>query len=219
MSTPKTKKTFHRRDLPHLQPLGGTFFVTYNLFDAIPRRLLNNWSIEFQNQKKVIRQLSKNSDLEIDNLSKRFFAIRDKYLDQNPHGLNSLNTENLAQIVYDSLLFWNGKYLEMYCFCIMSNHVHAVFRLFDKTEVEQPKYLEDIMQSIKRFSAYEINKILNRSGHFWQVESYDRWIRNDEEQHRIIEYVLNNPVKAKLCEKPLDWRWTFLNDRFKKVFQ
>jgi REP element-mobilizing transposase RayT len=101
----------------------------------------------------------------------------------------------------------------------MSNHVHAVFRLFDKNEVEKPKYLEDIMHSIKRFSAYEINKILNRSGHFWQVESYDRWVRNDEEQHRIIEYVLNNPVKAKLCQKPLDWKWTFLNERFKKIFQ
>jgi hypothetical protein len=33
----------------------------------------------------------------------------------------------------------------------MSNHVHKVFRLFDKTEVEKPKNLEDIMQSINHF--------------------------------------------------------------------
>lgn len=52
MSIPKTKKIFHRRDPPHLQPLGRTFFVTYNIADAIPKRVLNNWSKEFQNQKK-----------------------------------------------------------------------------------------------------------------------------------------------------------------------
>ncbi|MCP9766591.1 hypothetical protein EGI22_01640 [Lacihabitans sp. LS3-19] len=219
MSIPRTKKTFHQRDLPHLQPIGGTFFVTYNLADAIPRRVLNNLSSEFETQKKRIQQISLNPEVDLDNLAKKYFAIRDKYLDLNPQGSNSLKIETIAQIVYDSLLFWNGKYLEMYCFCIMSNHVHAVFRLFDKPEVEKPKFLEEIMQSIKRFSAYESNKLLNRTGHFWQVESYDRWVRNDDELHRIMAYVLNNPVKANLCEKPFDWKWTFLNERFKKIFE
>ena len=43
---------------------------------------------------------------------------------------------------------------------------------------------------------------------FWQPESYDHWIRTDEEKSRIASYIRNNPVKARLCERPEDWQWS-----------
>jgi len=53
--------------------------------------------------------------------------------------------------------------------------------------------------------------VLNRSGTFWQHESYDHVVRGDKELIRIAEYVLNNPVKAGLCERWEDWKWNYCN--------
>ena len=33
-------KEYYRRNLPHIQPIGGIFFVTFRLFDSIPRTKL-----------------------------------------------------------------------------------------------------------------------------------------------------------------------------------
>jgi REP element-mobilizing transposase RayT len=69
--------------------------------------------------------------------------------------------------------------------------------------------LSDIVKSWKGFTAREANKILNRVGQtFWQPESFDHWIRDDEEKARICRYVTNNPVKAGLCRAPDEWRWS-----------
>lgn len=217
MNSHEFKKVFHRRNLPHLQPLGGTFFVTYNLADAIPKRIFDKWRIDYEIQKKQIIQTSDNVEKELDTLHKRNFVERDNFLDSANEGGHYLKNGELAQIVKDSIHFWDGKKIDLICYCIMSNHVHLVFGLFDKKETENPKYLEDIMHSIKQFSAKKCNAFLQRTGIFWQHESYDRLIRNDEELLRIILYVINNPVKAKLCENPFDWKWTYLNERFKLV--
>ncbi len=71
--------------------------------------------------------------------------------------------------------------------------------------------LGDIMESLKGYTAFECNKILKRKGPFWQHESYDHVIRNREELVKIVHYILNNPVKARLCENPEDWKWNYYN--------
>ena len=65
------------------------------------------------------------------------------------------------------------------------------------------------MQSLKRHTARQANRILGREGAFWQDESYDRVIRDNEEHARIINYVLENPVKAGLVSKWEEWQWTY----------
>ncbi len=67
------------------------------------------------------------------------------------------------------------------------------------------------MMSMKRHTALEANKLLGRIGPFWQDESYDHVIRDAEDLARIIEYVLDNPVKAGLVDKRNDWEWSFSN--------
>ena len=86
---------------------------------------------------------------------------------------------------------------------VMPNHVHVVLW-------PMPNHtLSRIVQSWKRFTAREANKLLSRTGQdFWQPESFDHWIRNDEEHERCCRYVMNNPVKARLCPAPEDWRWS-----------
>ena len=54
------------------------------------------------------------------------------------------------------------------------------------------------MHSIKRDSAYKCNEQLGQRRTFWQRESYDHCVDDDDELARIIDYVELNPVKAGL---------------------
>jgi len=57
--------------------------------------------------------------------------------------------------------------------------------------------LSDILKSWKQFTSRRAKKILHLGEEpFWQPESYDHWIRNDEERARIARYIRNNPVTA-----------------------
>ncbi|MBU0510252.1 MAG: hypothetical protein KJ638_00930 [Chloroflexi bacterium] len=89
----------------------------------------------------------------------------------------------------------------------MSNHAHAVFQPLPKGDGYHS--LTSIMHSIKVFTALESNKILNRSGQFWQPETYDHVVRDDAEWRRILRYVVYNPVKAGLVTEWNDWPWTY----------
>jgi REP element-mobilizing transposase RayT len=62
-----------------------------------------------------------------------------------------------------------------------------------------------IAHSIKSFTAHEANKILGRTGQFWQHEPFDRYIRNAKHYVSVIRYIEDNPVKAGLCARPEDW--------------
>ena len=80
----------------------------------------------------------------------------------------------------------------------MPNHVHVVVRPLD------PWRLGGIIHSWKSFTATRANRLLHRSGPFWQREYFDRIIRDEEDLSATVKYVVENPAKAKLK----DWNWT-----------
>ena len=69
--------------------------------------------------------------------------------------------------------------------------------------------LYKILQSLKAYTARAANKILQRGGAFWLHESYDHVVRDEKELERIIWYVLNNPVKARLVKEWHEWPWLY----------
>ncbi len=84
----------------------------------------------------------------------------------------------------------------------MPNHLHVLLKPFEGIEIGE------IAHSIKSYTAHEANKILGRKGSFWQPEPFDRYIRNRDHFVNVIEYIENNPVKARLCSRPEDWRFS-----------
>jgi hypothetical protein len=68
--------------------------------------------------------------------------------------------------------------------------------------------LARIYHSLKSYTSKKAQAILGRSGKFWQIESYDHWIRDENEFWRVIEYIENNPMKVGLCQQPEGWRWS-----------
>ena len=166
----KEKKKFHRYNLPHFQQPGQAYFVTWSLKDAVPAKAFQSYTLKMEAVKNRISLLKQNksSDGCILNLEQEYHAERRKYIkayndlldaEQNPV-INLLKTGN-TQIIIGALKFWEGRKLDNFAYCIMSNHVHWVFKTFKQDDKGKPVYLEDIMQSIKRFSANRINKLEN----------------------------------------------------------
>ena len=66
-----------------------------------------------------------------------------------------------------------------------------------------------LMQSLKRFTAREGNRILALTAQtLWQEESYDRLVRNELEFQRIARYIEMNPVHAGLVTTPGEFPWS-----------
>ena len=90
----------------------------------------------------------------------------------------------------------------------MPNHVHLVCTsLLQEDGTWRPLYR--ILQSLKRHTARRANEILDRRGSFWQAESYDHVARDSAELERIVQYVIDNPVKAGLVSEWESWPWTY----------
>lgn len=141
---------------------------------------------------------------------KRQFKRWDDFLDTNllnePHWLKQ---EPLAQLNMDAIHFYNGKRYQVLAFCIMANHIHLLVNLLPGAPV-----LSKVMQDLKKYTAVQGNRILGRTGRFWETESYDHIVR-DSEFERILAYILNNPVKAGLVQDWEDWKWTYCHAVFR----
>jgi len=95
----------------------------------------------------------------------------------------------------------------------MPNHVHTVLTL---KKGSQPLY--KILQRHKGFTAGKANKVLGRTGDFWDHETYDHLIRSDTELVKIVNYVLNNPVKAGFVNHSCEWKWNYINPQLLEKF-
>jgi len=95
--------------------------------------------------------------------------------------------------------------------CLGAMHSSGEHPLHGKTRNYD---LADTMRLIKGSTSREINKLLNRNGHLWHHESYNHFVRNQEEFDRIIAYILANPVKAGLAKNEKEWPFSSCNTTF-----
>ena len=203
-------RPFYHRHLPHIQPPGAALFITFRLKDSLSQAVVDELMAE---QEKTEHALSRIADpverarqayLE----ERRMFGKWDAALDVNQGDRRWLEDTRVAQVVVDSLHYRDGKVYDLEAFSVMPTHVHLVCTP-SATADGAYHSLTGILHSLKRHTAREANRILGREGAFWQPESYDHVVRNEAELQRIVEYVLNNPVKAGLCAAWEDWPWNY----------
>ncbi len=175
----KEHRGWHSRNyLPHLDSPDLVQTVTFRLVDSLA---------------ESVRQALA-SDPNRD--SKREAALDVGY------GACWLREPTVAALVEDALLHFDGERYRLIAWCVMPNHLHAMF------EPKQGYRLGDIVGSWKRFSARAANRELSREGAFWQSEYYDRYVRNDAHFAAAIEYIEQNPVSAGLVVRAVDWPWS-----------
>jgi putative transposase len=128
------------------------------------------------------------------------FALRDAEADRAATGPLWLADPRIALVVQQKITSLADSLYDLAAWTIMANHVQIVIL---------PKIpLRKIMQKLKGTTAYGANQILNRTGSFWKDESYDHWIRSEDELNRVIHYVERNPIKAGLVESIEHWQWS-----------
>lgn len=67
--------------------------------------------------------------------------------------------------------------------------------------------LPQVMRLIKGRSAHFINRLLKRHGPVWQEESFDHVLRSNESLSEKLNYICQNPVRAKLVSEEKDYPW------------
>jgi len=137
----------------------------------------------------------------IDRWKKELERRIDTYLDQG-YGSCYLKDPIIAAIVEESLLDRDGIDYNLSAWVVMPNHTHSLLRRFDG------RHLENIMDAHKGYTAHKANEYLKRTDEFWMKEYFDRFIRNEEHYWNTFRYIENNPVKARLCKEPSDWRFS-----------
>jgi REP element-mobilizing transposase RayT len=133
-----------------------------------------------------------------------YFAQFDAALDAAVTGPRWLAEPEIARLVVEAAHHRDGKQYDLLAFCVIPNHVHMVLSV-ERNDIS----LYRILQSLKRYTAREANRVLGRHGPFWQHESYDHVIRDAAELDQTIWYVLYNPVKAGLSDAWEAWPWTY----------
>jgi len=197
--------------LPHVKREGASYFVTFRLADSLPKEVLMKFQGERAErlrrllalrdafQRHLTRQAPTDSEEEIE---RDYHRKVERYLDKGA-GECLLRRPDLADLVANAIRHFDGERYRLRVWVVMPNHAHAVLW-------PMPNHLlGDIVKSWKGFTAREANKLLGRTGTtFWQPESFDHWIRDDDEMAHICRYVEHNPVTARLCDAPEKWPWS-----------
>ena len=79
----------------------------------------------------------------------------------------------------------------IYAYCFMPDHIHLVV---------EPSASCDIVTFVGQFKnlTQRAAWACGVQGAFWQPSFWDHFVRRDEDLRRVIEYVLDNPVRAGL---------------------
>ncbi len=201
---------FYRRRLPHYQPPGATFFITFRLAGSLPQEVIQQLVAE---ARRIDEQLARILDVQERERQayreqRRMFGKWDKLLDTSTTGPHWLKQADIAAQLADSLHQRDQRVYDLHAFCIMPNHAHVICHPLLKSDGAYHA-LSSMLHSLKRYTAEEGNRLLGRTGIFWQHENYDHAVRNEAEWRRIIRYVVGNPVAAGLVERAADWKWSY----------
>ncbi len=180
---------FHSRGgLPHLKREGGSYFVTFRLAGTLPKEVLCRLKREraalIEHALAAKRPLTWPEQEELF----RWYSSR---------------VPDIAGLMAQALKFFTGVRYDLLAWVVMPNHVHAVLR-------PMPDWsLSRLLKCWKGYTAHVANEMLGRTGNpFWQVESFDHLIRDDEDMQRCCRYTTMNPVTAGFCAQPEDWKWS-----------
>ena len=181
--------TWHSRGyLPHWEAGEVAQSITFRLADSLPAVALERLRGELDHRPKDDQALKRRIRIE-------------EALDRG-YGSAALSNPDIGEIVENALLHFDVARYRLHAWCVMPNHVHALITpLADWT-------LSAITHSWKSFTSKKANALLDRPGSFWAPEYYDRAIRDDAHYTSAVGYIAMNPVKARLCARPDDWRFS-----------
>jgi putative transposase len=106
-----------------------------------------------------------------------------------------LTRRESRQVLLYALAKCQDKFgFKLYGLCIMSNHVHYLL------EPAVPEDLPKIMHWLNWYSAMCFNRMLNRTGHFWEKRYHSTGFANTDQRRALntLRYIHANPKAANI---------------------
>jgi REP element-mobilizing transposase RayT len=167
------------RALPHFDSAEVVQAITFRIADALPRSIV----------------AARKDEASVAHRGRLAAAL------DSGHRACLLRNPELAEIVETALLRGAGTSYELFSWVVMPNHVHALIA---------PKAghrLADIVQGWKSWTAKAINRHRGATGQVWQLEYFDRFLRDERHFGTTVAYIEDNPVRAGLAAKAAHWRF------------
>lgn len=130
-----------------------------------------------------------------------------------PDGIHHVTARgNARELVYrneEDRRAWNAILAEtierfdwyVLAYCQMGNHYHVL--------VETPRpNLSRGMRQLNGVYAQAFNRRHGRVGHVFQARFHATLVERGEHLLALASYVPLNPVRARLCDEPAQWRWS-----------
>jgi putative DNA methylase len=185
----QSNSPWHSRGyLPHWEAGEVTQSITFRMADSLPKALIELWQVELEAMPYEARHQERRKRIET-------------ALDSG-HGSGALARPDIGAIVERALLHFDADRYRLHAWAIMPNHVHALIT------PRESRTLSAIVHSWKSFTAKKANALLLTHGTFWAQEYFDRAIRDEPHYANAIAYIEMNPVKAGLCGKADEWRFS-----------
>lgn len=199
------RSLWHSRGyLPHFEGPHAVQHVTFHLADSLPKSVLQRLDSELKTAPSTKRDAERRKRIEA-------------WIDAG-HGSCLLRDASIAEMIQQSLLFFDAERYRMLAWVVMPNHVHTLFQPINGWSVAS------IVTSWKKFTARQIGS-LQRSrpaptgnadlpiggfsaNRIWHREYWDRYIRNQHHLARTIDYIHANPVNARLAPSAEQWPWS-----------
>jgi putative transposase len=185
---------------PHWSQAGAVVFITFRTHDSIPGEVLRRWEHEKQQwlesrghdgAKHWSVVLPTRGPKDRADFQKAFRRQREAFLD-TCRGRCLFRRPELARIVADALLHFDGQRYRMGDFIVMPTHVHLL------AAFATPGAMKDQCDSWLHYTAAQINKAIGEKGRFWQQEPFDHLVRSVEQYDYLRQYIADNPRKAGL---------------------
>ena len=209
---------WHERGyLPNCDKPGLVQFITFRLWDSMPAARKGEWEhLLAAAERSDAPRSGEPDDAPRDGARSNFASLDDKtraqarreasraqrikledYLDRSL-GECFLRDPRVAALMENSMRFHHGARYELLAWVVMPNHVHALIQVGDTS-------LSEIIQNWKSIVAVKANKLLGRTGNFWQLDYWDTFMRDREQKIKAVRYIENNPVKSGFCRVPETW--------------
>lgn len=91
---------------------------------------------------------------------------------------------------------------KLYCLIVMDNHVHAIIKTNSSINISK------IMQAITLSYSVKFRKKYGYCGYVWQGRFKSNVIEGERYILECIEYIHNNPVRAKIVDNIENYPWS-----------
>ena len=126
-------------------------------------------------------------------------------LNRGNGGATVFHSDGDYQAFLDLLAAAKAKHpVKILAFCLMPNHFHLV------VQPARGATLSPFMQWWMTSHVRRYHRHYRTHGHVWQGRFKSFPIQQDQHLFTVVRYVLQNPVRARLVERAIEWPWSSL---------